>query len=498
MDSYRRGGVDLIGRREFLRRSGRTALALGAGPSLLGAIAGCDAGQSGAPGPTAGSEGLSGGDALAGGGPVRGIPLVAEVAEVDLGPLGIVPRWVYDGRIPGPELRVREGERLRVVLENRLPEETTIHWHGVPVPNEMDGVPGVTQEPVPPGGTFAYEFTAEPAGSYIYHTHVGLQLDRGLYGPLVVEESTPHVPYDREYTLLFDDFTPEEPRIVSSRGRGRMGMMGMMGGMPRGPEYEAFLVNGRAPSDPPAFEVSRGERIRLRLMNPGSQTTFRVALAGHRMRVTHTDGRPVDPVEVDGLEIGMGERYDVVVEADNPGAWNLIGAGLDPQRGPARAVLRYREAREVRPPDGQTPEGLRRGARILALSDLRSVELDGTLSGRPDRRFNLMLTGGGMMGSPRDAWTIDRQVWPEADPLTIRHGERVRVQMVNHSPMRHPMHLHGFFFRVGDALKETVLVPGHMGRIEFDFQADNPGDWLFHCHDLYHMESGMARVFRYG
>ena len=177
---------------------------------------------------------------------------------------------------------MREGEQLRVLLENALPEETTIHWHGLPVPNEMDGVPGITQDPVPSGGAFVDEFPADPSGSYFYHTHVGLQLDRGLYGPLVVGESSPHVSYDREYTLLLDDFTPEEPRIT--RGRG-MGLMGMMGGMPRGPEYEAFLVNGHAPGDP-----------------------------------------PVEPVEVDSLEIGMGERYDVIVQAERPGAWNLIAA----------------------------------------------------------------------------------------------------------------------------------------------------------------------------
>lgn len=481
-----------LARRDFLRVSSAAMLAFGP-VSSLAALTRCDA-----PAPqNDGGDGAAAGYSPAGtassvSGPVREVRLGAEAAEVDLGPLGVHRRWVYNGALPGPELRVREGERLRVVAENRLPEETTIHWHGLPVPNDMDGVPGVTQDPVPTGGTFMYEFTAAPAGSYMYHAHVGLQLDRGLYGPLIVEESSPHVAYDREYTLLFDDFTPAEPRIITERG------MGMMGGMPRGPEYEAFLVNGRPPADPPTLEVARGERIRLRLMNPGSQTTFHVALAGHKLLVTHTDGRPVQPVEVDSLLIGMGERYDVIVEANNPGAWNLIGAGLDAQPQAARAVVRYGESREARPSADQIPDGLRRGARLLELRDLHSVELDAAASGEPDRTFDLMLTGGGMMGSPRSSWSINRQAWPNADPLIIYHGERVRVRMTNHSPMRHPLHLHGFFFRVGNALKETVVVPPHMGQVAFEFNANNPGNWFFHCHDLYHMESGMARVFQYG
>ncbi len=489
---------DSMSRRAFLRRGGETLLALGASQSLGALLAGCDRPRGNGAvedrsGAAAGAGyGRTAAEASGTSGPLREFRLVSEVAEVDLGPLGVHPRWVYDGTLPGPELRVREGDRLRVILENRLPEETTVHWHGLPVPNPMDGVPGVTQDPVSPGERFVYEFPAEPAGSYLYHTHVGLQLDRGLYGPLVVEEATPHVEWDREHTLVLDDFTPAEPRVVMGPG------MGMMGGMPQGPDYEAFLMNGRPATDPPLLEVAHGERVRLRLMNPASQTTFRVALAGHRLLVTHTDGRPVEPVEVDSLEIGMGERYDVIVQADDPGAWNLVAAALEPQSGTARAVLRYRDARQAGPPEGQVPEGLRRDARVLQLSDLRSIELDGGRSRRADRTVDLMLTGGGMMMSPRGTWTIDRQAWPDADPLTIVEGERVRVRMVNHSPMRHPMHLHGFFFRVHDALKETVIVPPHMGRIEFDFLADNPGDWFFHCHDLYHMESGMARVFRYG
>jgi FtsP/CotA-like multicopper oxidase with cupredoxin domain len=432
---------------------------------------------------------------------LREVRLTAGVGEVEIGRDQVYRTWLYNGQFPGPEIRVREGERLRVVLENRLPEDTTVHWHGIPVPNAMDGVPGITQAPVRPGAGFIYEYAAEPSGSYMYHSHVGLQIDRGLLGPLVIEERTAHVPYDREYTLVLDDFLRGEP--VPMEGGGMMGD-GMMGGMMRGrrggmmqgmrgvPDYAAFLVNGRPPSDPAVFEVSRGERVRLRLVNPSGATLFRVALAGHPMTVTHADARPIRPVEVDALLIGPGERYDVVVGANNPGVWTLAAASVNAGAGAARAVVRYRGASVSSPGGGEVPEGIR-GGRLLRLDDLASVETTGEASGAADRIFDFTLSGGMMS----NAWTIDGQAYPDAEPIEIRQGERIRVNMVNHSMAIHPMHLHGHFFRVGNAIKDTVLVPPHMGRVSFEFTADNPGAWFFHCHNLYHMEAGMVRVFRY-
>ncbi len=455
----------------------------------------------------------------AGGRPLREFRRSAAPTKIDFGPLGRRTIWAYDGQIPGREIRVREGDRLRVVVENELPEPTTVHWHGVPVPNAMDGVPGLTQSPIAPGSSFTYEFDAEPAGSYLYHSHQGLQIDRGLVGSLVIEERSPHVSYDRDYTLVLDDLLPgDPPEMTSAQGdrssRGRMGggMMrgmggGMMGGMGRGtmggggmgammgslgiPDYLAMLVNGRPPADPPAFEVKRGERVRLRLLNPSGATTYRVAIAGHRMSVSHADGRPVKPVEVDALEIGMGERYDVIVEARNPGAWVIAAAPLQRSPEPARAILRYVDARSAPPPASQKPEGLR-GGRLLALEDLDAVEPDDP-PGRADRDLDLVLSGG-MMSS---AWTIGGQLYPDADLIEIRRGERVRFRMRNMSMGLHPMHLHGHFFRVGRAWKDTVLVPPHMGQVSFQFRADNPGRWFFHCHNAYHMEMGMAREVRY-
>ncbi|WP_126664597.1 multicopper oxidase family protein [Haloterrigena salifodinae] len=478
--------------------------------------------------------------------------LVASSGEADVGADESLETWVYDEQFPGPELRVDEGETLRVSLENQLPEGTTIHWHGVPVPNPMDGVPDVTQDSVSSDETFEYEFEALPAGTYVYHSHVGLQLDRGLYGPLIVEEESPHVEYDREYTLQFDDYLPAEPALDSievppgggdgmgpgggpegdgdrmgpsgggggpGNGRGPSGDgMGPSGGpngdgngmgpdggpggpgdgmgpgsqmMSQRPPYEGLLANGRLPSEPPVFEVEESERVRLRFINPSSATTYRVGVGGHSLTVTHADGRPVEPVDVDSFVMSMGERYDAVLEADSPGEWAVVAEPVAGTEDPAEAILRYEDAPESRSAEGPGFDG-----RELEYDDLQALEpLE--LDGEPDRTFDFTLSGGMMGGADADAWTIDGETFPDADPLEISEGDHVRVRMVNRSPAIHPMHLHGHFFQVGDAVKDTVLVAPHGDQVMFDFCADNPGDWLFHCHNVYHLERGMARVFEY-
>lgn len=403
--------------------------------------------------------------------------------------------WLYNESFPGNELRVTEDEIIRVELQNRLPTETTVHWHGLPVPNQMDGVPNVTQRPIQPDETFTYKFRAKPAGTYFFHSHVGLQLDRGLSAPLVIEEKSPHVEYDRDYTVVFDDYLTHAPEPLggSSSGSGGGGMGGMggsgMGGMmdDRRPPYAGLLVNGRLPADPTTFDVKEGERVRLRFINSSSATAFRVGIAGHKLQISHADGQPVDTVPVDSFVFGAGERYDAIIEATNPGAWEIRGEAVDGDEQPARAVLRYENSSE-------SPAGLSSWGRTLQYSDLRAMQLPKQLRGSPDRTFDLTLSPemGGSYG-----WLIDGQAYPDADPLHIREGEHVRVRMTNRSPVLHPMHLHGHFFRVGDTMKDTVIVPGHMGSVTFDFLADNPGNWLFHCHNLYHLESGMARIIKY-
>lgn len=429
----------------------------------------------------------------------RGLPSVPRAAEtgrvreylLDAAPMDLrlgsrtVSTWGYNGQVPGPEIRAEAGDTLRVRVRNNLPEDTTVHWHGVPLANAMDGVPGVTQPPVRPGEEFTYEYVVPIDGTFWYHSHVGLQLDRGLYAPLIVDSPGEGPAHDREYTLLLDDW-----------------LDGVDGLTPRDDvQFPLFLLNGRPPEDPPSLIARRGERILLRLVNAGSRAVFRVAVSGHRMQVVRSDSEPVQPVTVDALRISMGERYDVLVQADNPGVHQVaaIVDGLG-QDGLARAVLRYEEAGESSaPPADAVPVEAER--RLLTLADLQAAEELGTFpaDGVPDRTYDLVLDSEGE-GADR-LWTINRQAYPDADPLPVAAGEWIRVRMTRRRGT-HPMHLHGHIFQVRNAtgrgpFKDTVLLDGAQEELEFDFVADNPGEWLFHCHQLYHMEHGMSRLVSY-
>ncbi len=465
------------------------------------------------------------------------IDLTAEEAEVDLGAGNPFEAYVYNGRAGGREIRAKLGDTIRVTLENRLPENTTIHWHGVPVPNAMDGVPEITQKPIPSGDTFVYEFPAWPAGTYVYHSHVGYQLDQGLHAPLVIEDpDDPGV--DEEFVLTISDWATvdgagpaaseagrnqQRGGMMGGRGmRGRGGMMrgrgeGTMGGrgggmmgprmgrgqVPEGedlpllePIYDQYAVNGELPSQTNAMEVSRGDKVRLRLINASSSSIYYLRLTGHDVTVTRADGRPIEPVEVGGLRIGMGERYDVEFVADNPGRWQLLGWPDTTDADPIHLrTLRYRGTQSSQF-SGDTAGDLR----MLGYDDLRAVEEPDlpTVGGNVDRTIQMTLSGG-MMGSRY--WTINGQVYPDSDDVTINEGERIRIEYYNHSMMSHPMHLHGHFFELdlpGRPRKDTVIVEPHMGFMALEFVADNPGDWFHHCHNLYHLMGGMANVARYG
>ncbi|MGQ0630392.1 MAG: multicopper oxidase family protein [Sporichthyaceae bacterium] len=527
---------DPIPRRRFLGLAGGLAGGVG-----LGALAGCaddstpgaSAGPGGSSGPSLGptADPSPSGTGLLRPGTAAGT-LAASPIEVDLAGT-VVTTWGYNGVVPGPEIRLKRGEMVRARLTNALSDETTIHWHGVNLINAMDGLPGLTQDPVAPGGLFAYEFRVPDAGSYMYHAHVGHQLDLGLYGPLIVESDVDEeVPYDREYTLMIDDWRDglgvTEPGAHSGGVHGPRDALDFFGrgkssssaapdtedsgtadpdseddeeAVPEagsnpgerlgGRVYPMYLINGRPAADPPTFEVSPGQRVRLRLMNIGADTGFLVAIAGHRMTITHTDGMPVEPVEVEAVRLGMGERYDVVVTADNSGVWQLA-AMPEAKKGFARAVLRYTDAgASTPPPVDERPRELT--GRQASYDELHYAGERTRPRAAPDRVFDLELSSNSR---------INGQRYPDADPLEIEAGELVRFTMTNLASVAHPMHLHGHPFWVATPsgrgpVKDTMLVPAEGGKASFDFVADNTGVWLFHCHNHYHMENGLSREVRY-
>jgi FtsP/CotA-like multicopper oxidase with cupredoxin domain len=440
-----------------------------------------------------------------------------------------VTTWAFNGSVPAPTIRLGAGGVLRARVRNDLPAPLTIHWHGIALRNDMDGVPDVTQAPIAPGAEYVYEFTAPDPGTYFYHPHTGTQLDRGLYGSLVVDDPAEPAVAERDYTLLLDDwidgFDTDPDRVLErlqaggarmdetsepSSGMGHDMTMGAemdeenqerQAGIEEGPlgddtgdvDYPLYLVNGHAPADPPVFDAKPGERVRLRLVNAGSDTPFRVAVADSRLSVVAADGFPVAPVTVDAVLLGMGERYDAVVTIPATGGVLPVVAAAEGKAGGALAVLRAGPgplpAPDVRPAELT--------GRLLALSDLRPAAGVALPPGQPERTYVVPLTG----DMARYRWGIPA---PKADGVTlpVRRGERIRLVVENQTMMWHPIHLHGHTFEVaGDgaapgARKDTVVIPA-MGTVTVEFVADNPGQWALHCHNIYHAEAGMVTVVTY-
>jgi FtsP/CotA-like multicopper oxidase with cupredoxin domain len=415
--------------------------------------------------------------------------------------------WGYNGQLPGPLLRAKEGEMLRIKVVNELKVPTSVHWHGMHQPGtwQMDGVDAVSRPPIPPGSAFAYEFKATPAGTHWYHSHVGVQYGEGLFGPLIVEERTPIATYDREEILLINDWYLESgDQILAKLLKGvGMKMPGKkekvalrdkpdVGDVP----FQSGLINGKGRAKgekSPLFavEVKKGETIRLRLINGSSTYALRFQIDGHPLTVIATDGAPMQPAQVDNLVLGVGERFDVLLKAGQDGAHWIRAATLDGNE--IRAVLRYVGASESEP----TAAPVRWGERSLSLEQMRARE-PVELAEKP-REIPFRL-GGSMMPY---RWDINGQFYPKADPVVLETDEPVRIRFQNPTAMDHPFHLHGHYFHVlgkpgalnlkDPVQKDTVNVPAKSDLV-IQWRAINPGRWFFHCHIEWHLAAGMARV----
>jgi FtsP/CotA-like multicopper oxidase with cupredoxin domain len=492
------GTGGLLGRREFLRLGigvaatvGLTACSSSSGPVRIGP----------------GSEKVAAAERArrVAGARSTSVTLNAVAAEVDLGGVQ-VQTWAYGGQLPGREIRVRRGDVLKVELNNQLPDPTSIHWHGIALRNDMDGVPGLTQDEIGAGTSFTYEFVVPDAGTYFFHPHSGVQLDRGLYAPLIVEDPDDGADYDTELVIVLDDWvdgtgrTPDEVlEDLKKNGMGGMdhgstpGMTmpksSLLGGDAGDVTYPHVLANGRIFRDPQTVEVKAGQRVRLRLINAAADTAFRVGVPGARLRVTHTDGFPVEHEEADVVLLGMGERLDAVV---------TMPEGVVPVLALAEGRDMYAQVVLRNPVTQMAPAGDGAAKRlaelpVLTATDLRAVEKVALPVEQPDVVHDLVLEGPGQ----KYDWTINGKAYDHEDGLPIKEGQHVRLKFDNRSRMFHPMHLHGHTFQVrGGARKDTVLVlPGRS--VEVDFTADNPGQWLTHCHNVYHGEAGMMGVVSY-
>ncbi|WHX33181.1 multicopper oxidase family protein [Brevibacillus agri] len=431
--------------------------------------------------------------------------------------------WTYNGTVPGPQLRVKQGETISVTLKNELPEPVTIHWHGLPVPNNMDGIPGVTQNAVKPNESFTYRFKVDVAGTYWYHSHQNSsrQVDKGLYGSLVVEPKTPE-PADKDVTLVLDEWMQDDS-MAEMHGGG-----GSMAGMNHGADHAApatsaasghdmanmsdakmmplmytiFSVNGKTGPAIAPLRVKEGEKVRIRLINAG-YLSHKLNLQGHAFQIVSTDGQPLhNPPLTSGqlLNIAPGERYDLEFVANNPGTWLLEERSDNPGAKSLAVPIVYEgyEAAQAKPESGQLPviDLTRYGE---AAQSSFSLEQPYDITYRMD--LNTDSRDGQMV------FTINGQTFPNVPPLDVKKGDRVKVTIVNNSPEDvHPMHLHGHFFQVlskngqpvsgSPLVKDTLnVLPGESYVVAF--AADNPGEWMFHCHDLGHAAKGMVSEVKY-
>ena len=436
--------------------------------------------------------------------------LTARPTTLDLGGLR-VDTWSFGETAPGPLIRATAGDMLRIRVDNQLPADTTVHWHGIALRNEADGVPGLTQNPIVSGDSFLYEFTAPDPGTYFYHPHVGVQLDRGLYAPLIIDDPREPGDYDLEWVVVLDDWvdgtgrTPDEVLATlteddggdSSDGMDGMGGMDMggggmgMGDPPFGDAgdvaYPHYLINGRVPTAPDVLRGKPGQRVRLRIINAGSDTLFTVALGGHRLTITHTDGFAVQPRETSAFYIGMGERYDAIVTLED-GVFPLVAAPYGKQ-GQAMALIRT----GVGSPPGPAIHPTELDGPILEATDLQPDEATRLPSRDPDASEMVHLSG--QMAPYR--WAINGAAYGKNDPIVIDGGDRVRLQLMNMTQMTHPMHVHGHTFALPNGLRKDTVLVKPMSSLSVDLQADNPGSWMTHCHNIYHGEAGMMIALNY-
>ncbi|MFO6431460.1 copper resistance system multicopper oxidase [Erythrobacter sp. W302b] len=528
------------------------------------------------------------GHSMQGGAPIRvGFDEVSGMA-IDLA-VGHGPRVVQgrkghgiavNGSVPGPLIRLKEGQTVRLNVTNHLAEDTSIHWHGLLVPFHMDGVPGISFPGIRPGQTFTYEFPVRQAGTYWYHSHSGLQEQQGHYGPLIIDPAGAEpAAYDRDYILLLSEFTPLHPHKIMDRLRKGEGYFNYqqtawtddyplsaedrrMWAEMRMPATDiadvtgstyTYLANGRGPKEGLEYLFNPGEQVRLRVINGSAMTFFNLRIPGLAMTVIAADGQNVKPVEVDEFQIGTAETYDVIVEPRGE-AYTIVAESMD-RSGMALATLASRPgARAPIPPPRKPPLldmgdmgmnhgdtgaghsmkgmkmrdtlllppdvkigpgidmvsmtpvdklgdpglGLRDvGHRVLTYRMLSALEPNRDTR-TPSRLLELHLTG----NMERYMWSFDGEMYSTVrdKPIRFAWNERVRVKLVNNTMMAHPIHLHGMFFTLvngEDAAhqprKNIVIVqPG--ASAQFDLTANEPGDWAFHCHLLYHMHGGMMQT----
>jgi FtsP/CotA-like multicopper oxidase with cupredoxin domain len=420
------------------------------------------------------------------------VNLDARVAPVEIGPGERVNAWTYNGGIPGPLIRAHAGDRLVVHFTNHLPEPTTVHWHGIRVPIEMDGVPDVSQPPVPTGGTFTYDFVVPDAGLFWYHPHVmsAAQVGFGLYGALLVDDQQDPVAIADETVLVLSDIG------LDGKGGFEPPDSGGTTGMAFGREGNHLLVNGR---ERPRLVVRSGAPERWRVVNAAKSRFFQIELEGQPFTRIGGDGGLLEyPVRLEALVLAPGERADLIVAPKGPPGSEIVVRAYPFNRGFGSVEYRAVEdlmtiaIAEETAYTGGAPPAPRRKIEPTSTDGATNVAIDFTMGQRQNGAFEY-----GINGVP----------FAKNHPVTARPGETQIWTITNKTKWSHPFHLHGFFFQVLDEKgrqvhplewKDTVNVPfDQTVRLVVRYD-DRPGAWMFHCHVLDHADGGLMGMVELG
>lgn len=410
--------------------------------------------------------------------------MIAEESEVEIFDGVKTKVWAYNGSVPGPQLRIKLGDTLKINFINKLPQETTVHFHGVRVPNAMDGVPGVTQDPIKPGEKFVYEFTPKDAGTFWFHPHVRTseQVERGLFGTLVVEDDTPKQ-YSQDVVWVIDDWKMSEDRqvvdkfntIMELRHDGRWG--------------NVMTVNGKLDE---VLNTKPGERIRLRLVNTSNARVYKLNFGELSSKVIAVDGMYVKKVfDVKDFELAPGNRVDLDISIPKNGNKKEYVIYDNFTRNPIKLAKIKVSGSAVKIPNFSFP--INKKVPDWQGAFFEKIDKEYVLDARRKKGGS----GAGMMTEPE--WTINGKAYPDYDPFTLKYGEFNKIRFKNNSSRLHPMHLHGQFFKVTSRngvpsneqyFRDTVLVkPKEF--VDIALVPLDKGTWVNHCHILEHAAAGM-------
>ncbi len=407
------------------------------------------------------------------------VELRAQAGVADLVDAGPTDVWTYNGQVPGPEIRVRLGDTIRATLVNDLSESTTIHWHGLRVPNGMDGVPGVNQQAVEPGDSFVYEFTPPDAGTFWFHSHTNgsEQLERGLHGSLIVEEAEP-IGYSQDVVWMIDDW------VLESDGALFESFNQMHDVTHNGRWGNVVTANGATDT---VLRAAPGERVRLRMINASNARTYAPEFGSLDARIIAVDGMlAAEPIAPDGFVLAPGNRIDVDLIMPAEGEPAIVFDNFNGEGFAIGAIVGDGEA--VVTPGFAAP----RNALVPQWADAADAPVD--------FRYVVSLAGG-PDGLPQ--WQFNGAAFPNGAPAAFTQGDFTKIAVFNDSQMLHPIHLHGQFFKLlsvnGEPIDEghfrdtVLLMPGQT--IEIGMVPLDTGTWALHCHIQEHAEAGMMTTF---